>query len=349
MTVNFNLATIKYLALAKVGNPQRGEALKTSKELCAFGQDDEGMLSVAFTKPFRNLDRYRFHHNTGLNLHEMNAHCSTIFDQPERFLACARKIARHLFDKTTHPNIKSGDLCIAYIEGVKVDGESSNAVSIIKSESSFPFLEISDHDGDLRLTTHNGIYPEKVDKGALIIDRGREDGSLLYTFDKAGADTNFWVRDFLGARALKDKQFKTKEYANMCVKFADEGLPGDVPTEDRYRFANDAIQYLSENERFDSNHFQQEVLREPELVENFKRYQASYKDEDGEPLDETFEIDQKQAKRVSSKIRSVLKLDTGVVMKFTPDFAERQSDILERGYDEEMQMNYVKIYYNEEV
>lgn len=349
MTVNFNTANITALSLAKVGNPQRGETLKTSKELCQFSDQDKDMLTLAFTKPFRNLDRYAFHHSSNIELNEMFSFATTIFDQPERFLTYSRKIARHLFDQTKHPNIKSGDLCVAQIADIKIDGKPVSGIAIVKSESLFPFLEISDKDGDLQLTTHNGIYPEKIDKGCLILDTDRENGTVLYTFDKAGADANFWVRDFLGARAKKDNDFKTRQYAEMCVSFAEDGLPGDVPTEERYRVANDALTYMNEREEFNESHFQEEVLKEPSLVENFQTYKNQFKDEDGEALDENFTISKPQLKKASSKIKGALKLDTGVVMRFTPDFAERESDILERGYDEEMNMKYVKVFYNEEV
>ncbi len=279
----------------------------------------------------------------------MFSYASTIFDQSERFLNYSRKIARHLYDQTKHPNIKSGDLCIALLDEVKIDGKSVSAISIIKSESLFPFLEISDKDGDLRLSTHNGIYPEKIDKGCLIVNSERESGFCVFPFDKAGADTNFWVRDFLGAKARKNNDFKTRQYADMCIAFAQDGLPGDVPTEDRYRVANDALQYMAEREKFDVNHFQEEILREPELIENFKTFREQFTDEEGDPLDDEFTVSQQQIKRASSKIKGVLKLDTGVVMRFTPDFVEREADILERGYDEEMKMKYVKVYYHEEL
>lgn len=346
---NFNKATLSHVTLAKIGNPLRGESLKTSKELCAFVEEDKEILTLAFLKPFKNLDRYRFHHSSSLDLHEMHCYANTIFDQDERFLTYSRKIARHLYDKTKHPNIKSGDLCIAFIKGVQIDGDICDAISIVKSESLTPFLEISDSDGDLQLTTHNGIYPDKIDKGCLIVNHEKEAGYLVYTFDKGGADTNFWVRDFLGARALKDDEFKTKKYAEMCVSFADEGLPEEMPQEDKYRVANDAMQFFAEKDKFDEKNFEDEVLKEPKIVEKFSSYKENYKDEDGEPIAGEFEINKLVAKKAGSKIKANLRLDTGVILKFTPDFAERESDVMERGYDEKMEMKYIKVYYNDEV
>ena len=346
---NFNKATLSHVTLAKIGNPLRGESLKTSKELCQFEEKDKEILTLAFLKPFRNLEPYHFYHTSSLDLHEMHCYADTIFAQQERFLTYSKKIARHLYDKTKHPNIKSGDLCIAMIKGVQIDGEVCDAISVVKSESLTPFLEISDNDGDLQLTTHNGIYPDKIDKGCLIVNTNKEAGFIVYTFDKGGADTNFWVRDFLGARARKDDDFKTKKYAEMCVSFADEGLPEEMPSEDKYRVANDAMQYFAEKQKFDEKDFEEEVLKEPEIVDKFKNYKEKYTDEDGDPLSETFEINKSLAKKAGTKIKSNLRLDTGVVLKFTPDFAERESEIMERGYDEKMEMKYVKVYYNEEV
>lgn len=346
---NFNKATLTSVSLAKVGNPARGESLKTSKDLCKFEHADKEMLTTAFLKPFKNLEPYHLYHSSSLELHEMHCFAHTIFEQDERFLTYSRKIARHLYDKSTHPNIKSGDLCIAYLSDVQIAGSPCDAIAIVKSESLIPFLEISDKEGDLQLTTHNGIYPEKIDKGCLIINHDKELGYTVYTFDKGGADTNFWVRDFLGARAKKDDDFKTKNYAEMCVSFADEGLPETMPPEDKYRVASDAMQYFAEKDNFDEKHFQDEVLREPDIVENFNKFKDNFKDEDGEPISDSFKINKSVAKKAGSKIKANMRLDTGVILKFTPDFAERESEIMERGFDEKTQMKFVKIYFNEEV
>jgi len=349
LVVNFNKAVLESISLAKVGNQQRGEALRTSKELCKFDEEDKDMLTVAFLKPFKNLERYQFQHASSLDLHEMHSYACTIFDQEDRFLTYSRKIARQLYENSKHPNIKSGDLCVAFLKGIQVGGKPCNGISIVKAETSVPFLEISDKDGDLMLTTHNGIYPEKIDKGCLILDYERDGGLLVYTFDKGGADTNFWVRDFLGAKARKDDDFKTKQYAKMCVEFADEGLPEDMNPEEKYRVANDAMTYFAEKDQFNTEHFQEEVLQKPEIVEKFSKFKDNYADEDGEPLADEFEINKRIAKQAGSKIKSSLKLDTGVVLKFSPEFAERSEEIMERGFDEKMGMKYVKVYYHEEV
>ena len=58
--------------------------------------------------------------------------------------------------------------------------------ALCKSESKVPFLQISSVDGDLVLTTQQGIYPDKIDKGCLIINHSRSEGFVVYLFDNGG-------------------------------------------------------------------------------------------------------------------------------------------------------------------
>jgi len=80
LVTNFNTAKIEDIVLAKVGNPQRGETLKMSKELCKFGEDDAPVLTFAFLKPFKNVDRYNFHHHSDIELNELYGYTDTIFN-----------------------------------------------------------------------------------------------------------------------------------------------------------------------------------------------------------------------------------------------------------------------------
>ena len=348
ISINFKKASVLSISLAKVGNAHRGEPLKTSRDLCKFDETDNEMLTHAFLKPFRGLERYSLHHHSELSLNEMYGYADSVFSQQERFLSFSRKMARHLYDKSRHPNIKSGDLCIALVGNVYVNKLPCTAISIVKSESLVPFLEISDKEGDLQLTTHNGIYPDKIDKGALLVDFQKDDGFLVYTFDKSGADANFWVKDFLGAKPQRDDEYKTKQYAEMCASFAKDGLPDDLGEEERFRLANQAAQYFSEKDQFESESFQQEVLKEPERIEAFRSYKDNYKDEEGKPVDEEFQIAGGVAKKAMGKVKSAVRLDSGVLLRFTPDFVDH-SDSIERGFDEERGQKYIKLYYEEEL
>ncbi len=348
-TLNFRRAKLATLSLAKVGNPLRSEPLRTSKELCRFSDEDSAILTPSFLKPFKNLELKSFSHHSSLDLNEVYRYASTIFEKPDKLLGHGRKIARHLYNTSKHPNIKSGDLCIALVDDLLVDGEPLQALSIIKSESRVPFLEISDHDGNLQLVTHQGISPDKIDKGCLIINAQKEKGYLVYTFDKSSAGTHFWMRDFLGVKFRKNADYMTRRYADMAVSFAKEGLPDEMGAEQKCRVASRAMDYFEEKDEFDLKHFREEALKEPEIIEKFDTFRESQDDEDGIELAESFKIAKNVARKAANKFRSTIKLDTGVNISFAPAFKESDESTFERGFDEAKQMKFVKIYYQEEL
>ncbi|MBK1830427.1 nucleoid-associated protein [Verrucomicrobiaceae bacterium R5-34] len=348
-TLNFRRAKLTAMALARVGNPLRSEPLKTSKELCQFSAEDNAVLTPSFLKPFKSLERRAFDHHSSLELNEVYRYAGAIFEDPDKLCDLGRKIARHLYNTSKHPNIKSGDLCVALIKDLLVDGEPLLAISLIKSESRVPFLEVTDSDGNLQLVTHQGISPDKIDKGCLIVNCDKEGGFLVYTFDKTSSGTNFWMRDFLGVKFRRDDDFMTKRYADMCVSFAKEGLPEEMGAEEKCRVANNAIGYFEERDEFDLKHFREEALKEPEIIEKFDEFRELQDEEDGAKLDETFTIDKKIARKAGNRFRSTIKLDSGVNISFSPAFKEADDSVFERGFDEGKQMKFVKVYYEEEL
>ena len=127
LKIRFNSAFITGIVLAKVGNPQRDEPLQTSKEVFKVAEPDAETLTALFLKPFRNLIAHRFIHHSSLDQHEMNALASGVFADSEALLEHGCRIAKRLYSKSNHPNIKSGDLCIALVKDIEVDGVATAA------------------------------------------------------------------------------------------------------------------------------------------------------------------------------------------------------------------------------
>mgnify|MGYP002539078795 CR=1 FL=1 len=67
---------------------------------------------------------------------------STIFQSPNSFVEQSKSIAKHLFEVSTHPNIKRGELYIAFIKDCIIDGYETNAIGIFKSETKDFYLNI---------------------------------------------------------------------------------------------------------------------------------------------------------------------------------------------------------------
>ena len=336
--IRFTSASATGLVLAKVGHPQRDEPLETSKEVFNVQEEDREALTALFLKPFKNLAAHRFSHHSSLEQHEMNACAKAIFESGDNLLGKGQEIAQRLYAKSNHPNIKSGDLCISLIEEIDVDGELRKGICILKSESVVPFLSISAKDGDLRLHTEQGINPEKIDKGCLILDHFPDKGYYVLTFDRSGTDSRFWVRDFLGVLPVTDPSFLTKNYTNMAVAFLEKekkekkaAAPkeDDLPPWETSGAEKDALEYFEGKENFSLHEFEEEQ---------------------GHRLDESFQISKKDVSKVKKKLaQSVMKLDTGVEIRLKPSAVAKADRVLEHGFDEAKKMKFIKVYFNEDL
>ncbi len=348
LSIKFNEARLGGMAIAKVGNPLRDEPVQTSRTLCHFEDEDAELLTHCFLKSFRSLELHHLHHHTEIVSNEVFGYVSAVFDSNDALLDSGQKIARHLHAKSNRPNIKSGDLCVSLINDVIVGGQKVQAISIIKSESQVPFLQISEEDGDLRLKTQHGIYPDKIDKGCLIVNYDREGGYAVYLFDKSGNNPMFWNRDFLGALPVRNDDFLTKRYTELCVAFAGKGLPEDVAVEERRDVADRAISYLADVESFDLEEFQNVAFKEPERIQQFNTFKAEYEEEAGQELQSTFTVSKPEAKKAQKRLRGKMKLDTGVDLKFATRFVDQAHTLLERGFDDKKKMKFLKIYFHNE-
>ena len=353
--IRFTSATAVGLVLAKVGHPQRDEPLQTSKEVFKIEEEDQEPLSAIFLKPFKNLTAHRFSHHSSLDQHEMNTYAAAIFASDDGLLEKGCDIAKHLYAKSNHPNIKSGDLCICLVKDIDIDGEFTQGLCILKSESVVPFLSISTRDGDLELHTEQGINPEKIDKGCLILNHLAQKGYYVLTFDRSGSDSRFWVRDFLGVVPITDSPFLTSKYTNMAVAFMEKeqkekpAATDDVPPWDNSNAARDAITYFEQRENFSLQEFEEKVLKTPEAKARFAEHRSKIETDQGHPLEDNFEISKKDVSKAKKKIRSMMKLDTGVEIRLKPALASKPDQVLEHGFDEVRKMKFIKIYFNEDL
>jgi hypothetical protein len=348
--IRLNTASATHVVLAKVGNPQREEPLETSKEVFPISEEDQPSLTAIFLKPFKNLMAHRFTHHSSLDQHEMNTCVKAIFETKDGLYQRGVEIAKRLYSKSNHPNIKAGDLCIAHIKEAQVEGEFVQGLCILKSESVVPFLSISTKDGDLQISTEQGINPDKIDKGCLILDYWSKKGYYVLTFDRSGSDSRFWVRDFLGVEAVPDAAFLTNAYTKMAVEFLEEEKPADdTPPWETCNAARGALEYFEEREKFDLQEFEDEVLKTPEAKTKFHEQRARLEEEQGQPLETSFEISKKDVSKAKKRISAVLKLDTGVEIHVKSTLSTENEPVLERGYDDNKGMKYIKVFFNKDL
>jgi len=361
LRLNFENATISGLVLAKVGNPSREEPLQTSKQIFAVEDEDQPMLSGIFMRPFKSLSLvgHRFRHHSSLENHEINTCVANIFEDSANLLKAGCDVAQRLYSKSSHPNIKSGDLCVALIEGIQLgeEEETVRGVCILKSESVSPFLSISAHEGDLQLNTEHGINPEKIDKGCLVIDQFQRKGFYSLTFDRAGSESRFWVRDFLGVAPIPDSSLLSKRVAEMAVQAVTPETPAvqeeessnDSPPWAVNDTAKEALSYFDGKKQFSLQEFEEQALRTPEAKAKFREEKQRLEEEEGVKIEEGFDISKKDVVKAKKLMKNIMKLDSGVEIKLKPKVVNNPDAVLEKGYDEAKKKSFIKIYFNKDL
>ena len=108
-----------------------------------------------------------------------------------------------------------------------------------------------------------------------------------------------------------------------------------------------AIDYFDQRETFSMQEFEEEVLRkDPEMVAKFREQKKQMEADGGQALEDGFGISKPAVNRARRKVGGVMRLDTGVELRLLPQFEEK---VMEKGYDEERGMAYVKVYYHSDL
>ncbi len=341
-------ARLQALTTHYVGNKASGESLDLSKEPVDI--EDEHIKSVLlqyFLAAFQEAEGYNFWHPTDLALNEIKHYTDQIFEAPDDLLRHSISIARHLFDMTDLPNIKSGELHVAYLKDIKVDQYVVDAVGIYKSESKDTFLKITADGKSFHIEADQGVNPNKLDKACLILNLDEEQGYRVMVIDKTnkGGEAQFWKDNFLKVRAASDDYHATQDYLSMYKSYVVEQIPSEfeVSRVEQIDFLNKSVGYFKKNEQFSRQQFEDEVLQIPEVIESFRKYEKQYTDERDLNFDDEFGISGNAVKKQARVFKSVLKLDKNFHV-----YIHGNKDLIEKGYDAEMGMNYYKIYFEEE-
>lgn len=348
--LNLYPTQIESISLHRVGNQNKGEQIFLSKEPYALDDETTGLLKEYFFKPFREKEEnyFRFANDVHLEFNEVFKIASDIFSDPSTLHPNSQKLARHLFEQSKHPHIKSGEVCVVYLTDVLLDNTKTDAIGIFKSELKHDFLQFEQKVDSLEIQIQQGININRLDKGCLIFDVHKEEGYKLLSVDNNKYDAKYWLEQFLDVDPLTDENFYTKNYLKFCQNFAKDVV---LPAEDKQQevmFMNRAVNHFAKNDAFEESNFLNEVLENPELIPEFKHYKVEkgpkYSIEDVS----NFNIANKAVSDTRKKIKNVIELDTNIQIKLdfiNPESAEK---FVEKGWDEERQMYYYLIYFNKE-
>lgn len=360
----FESQSIKNVALHRVGNMATEEGFVLSNHTIKLTDQLQDLLVRYFVSPFKAEVYYNLYHDENIEMNEVYRHVSNIFADPDKLLDESQQLARHLYNQTSHPNIKGGDLFVVYFSECQLNGEVTNAVGLFKSENKESFIKVLHEDeewsrqegdmsaqADYRLEVHQGININKLDKGALIFNIESEKGYIVSVVDATNRsmDAAYWKDGFLQIRQREDEYFQTHEVMNAYKHFVTEVMPeefsnddgGEMSKADKADFLNKGVNYFKQNENFDMDDFARDVLEQPEIIDSFAEYRQRYEKENEVELPDQFDINEDAVKKQARSYKSVIKLDKNFHI-----YVHGDRKLIEQGEDEKGK--FYKVYYKEE-
>jgi hypothetical protein len=346
-------ASLQAISVHHVGNQAAGELYALSKQSLSLQEDEllPKLLIQYFLSPFeKTAEVYRLMHpSNDLNLNAVYHFATEVFEQPDRFHEVSQQIAKQLYSVSNHPNIKPGELYVAYFNNVQIEGSLLDAIGIFKSENKETYLKVyPDGEGFAVDYEESAININKLDKGALIFNTDKEEGYKVAVIDKStgGGDAAvYWKDQFLQLRIRNDSFNQTSNAMGIYKNFVTQKLDDEfeMSKADKIDLLNRSMKYFKEKETFDMDEFTGEVLANPQAIESFRNFKDQYGQEFDSPIADTFEISANAVKKQARVYKSVLKLDKNFHI-----YIHGNKDLIEKGFDNGKAMNYYKVYFKEE-
>ncbi len=133
---------IEKIYVHTVGNKSAGEGIVFSSGETILSNQIKSVLMHFFINAFKSEENYNLYHESDLNLNEIYVFASIIFENPNRMTDISIAIAKHLYNKSTHPKIKGGEFYVVYFKDCVVDNKKVDAIGLFKSENKETFLRV---------------------------------------------------------------------------------------------------------------------------------------------------------------------------------------------------------------
>ena len=346
--LNFNSCEIETLSAHQVGNKTNEEELIISDQSLDISDETlRALLSRYFLSPFSGEEFYNFTFSNGeFELNPLFNYSTSIFKDDIPFHENSIKIAQYLYDVSVHPNIKSGDLFIVHFSNIRLNDQPTEAIGIFKSENKHPFLTIHNAGDTIAIDHSNGINIDKLDKGCLVFNRNKEEGFRICIIDKSNKSTEaqYWKDVFLNLSPCNDGFHNTKEFLNIAKTYVKDQLSEEFQVEktDQIDILNRSVEYFKSHDSFDKDEFEETVFQDKDVIQSFRSFDNSYREENEIELKDNFDISSEAVKKQSRFFKSILKLDKNFHVYIHGD-----KSLIERGVENDGRKFY-KIYYENE-
>lgn len=333
---------ISYISLHRIGNFACQEGVEYSKQILDVDIDLREILKTYFIVPFKNEECYHFSHVSDLSLNEIYSYSKSIFSDNRFFHEQSKNIARFLYEKSSHPNIKRGELYVVYFKDCILDGDTVDAIGIFKSENKDTFIRINTVADGFSIESQTGININKLDKGCLIFNTSCEDGFKVFVVDNSNkGEAKYWVDDFLQVKRVNDACTQTQNVVSMCKTFISQ-LPNEMAKSEKAAMMNRVIGGIN-SERVNVEKLAEIAFGKDTATTSFKTFREDYQLSHEVSFEPSFESKPESIKRNSAGSMTTIKLDKNFDIKI-----HGGEQFIEQGYDKEKAMKFYKLYFQEE-
>ncbi len=344
--IDFTEIEIDNLITHLVGNKLRDENFSLSEKESIINEDTKSLLLKYFLLPIKTDEFFSFTHSIKLEMNEAYTVINELFSDKGSFVSLSQNIARLLYEHSMHPKIKEGKLNIVYFSNIVFDDEIVDAIGIFKSEKDTPFIKMLRNQSNYNIEHEYGFEIKGIDKGCLILNTDKDKGYKLLVVDNANRaiEAQYWKDDFLKVKPLSNEYFQTNQFLKITKNYITKELANefDIPKTDQIDLLNRSIDFFKSKDNFDKQIFEQEVLKDNNIIESFNSFNKSYQQKNDFNVNENFEISQTAVKKQARVFKSVLKLDKNFHI-----YIHGNRDLIEQGVDNNGR-KYYKIYYDEE-
>jgi len=346
--MNLQDAVLQKVSVHYIGNKGNGQEFIHSKKPLDVSSDDRQVMKSSLLGNFNlESDRYAFYHLSSLDYNEVYNYCLESLAEGATFHANSINIAKHLFESTTHPKIKAGELYVCYFENCEVDGAYVDAIGLYKTETKSNFLDLAIDNSEFNLVMREGVEVSKFDKACLVFPTNAEKGFdvLIYDSNGKGEEAVFWRETFLSVVPQANEYYQTNQFLTVAKQFIAKQLPQeyDIAKTEQIDLLNKSVEYFRANESFDKKKFEQEVFDDGGMIKAFRKFETAYAEQNDVELPDRFDISTQAVKKQARVFKSVLKLDKNFHV-----YIHGNKELIEKGYDEAMGKSYYKIYFDEE-
>lgn len=344
--VDFQEVKLEGVVVHLVGNKGRQEGTRASSSLLALEGNNQFLMLDYFLSNLKFDETYCLSHPTDYAQNVVAEACRSIFKNTDTLYPNSKLLLQHLYDYSTHPNTKAGEMYVAFFKDVLLDDELVDAVGIFKAETKDTFCLLQPVDGgDWSVNFSQGSSTDKLDKGVLIFNTMADDGYRVITTKTVGKNNGYYFTDdFLRLVLVKDDMFKTKHVMGMVKGFINEVIGQDTQLDYQIEMSKKAVDYFNKREQFDYNEFKDDVFGDnQEQKKKLDYYRKNIEELDDIDSDGFF-IAPTAVKKLQKSFRDTIKMDTGFELKVK----DTQDENLVRGFDEEKQMFYYQVFFNQE-